>query len=264
MKKLLLILLLLPALAWGGEPIEIARMNPYILGSGGSAAPAEDCTPAGSYTQYFVESFGDGTAAECYSGAGGTTCEQTWSINGDSTTIATLPSGAPTGSCTKGLYVDTSNENSERVYIDFGTAIDASATKWDLQYTFYVDDATIGTGTSITMVMMDTDDTPGSSFAGCALKNNAGTWEIWCGLSPNVAIALDTWYTLRYHNDTTLGAASMQITGGSLSGTCVDTPCTFNGSTSVDPEYLHIGSLGGEGAGELMKYYIGYILIETE
>jgi hypothetical protein len=40
MKKLLLFLLLLPALAWGGEPIEIARMNPYILGSGVSAAAA--------------------------------------------------------------------------------------------------------------------------------------------------------------------------------------------------------------------------------
>jgi hypothetical protein len=40
MKKLILFLLLLPALAWGGEPIEIARMNPYILGSGVSAAAA--------------------------------------------------------------------------------------------------------------------------------------------------------------------------------------------------------------------------------
>lgn len=33
MKKLILFLLLLPSLAWGGD-IEIARMNPYILGGG--------------------------------------------------------------------------------------------------------------------------------------------------------------------------------------------------------------------------------------
>lgn len=43
MKKLILFLLLFPALAWGGEPIELARMNPYILGSGVSAA-ANTCT----------------------------------------------------------------------------------------------------------------------------------------------------------------------------------------------------------------------------
>lgn len=38
MKRLLILLLLLPSLAWCGEPIELARMNPYILGSGVSAA----------------------------------------------------------------------------------------------------------------------------------------------------------------------------------------------------------------------------------
>jgi hypothetical protein len=37
MKKLLIALLLLPSLAWGAET-QIARMNPYILGGGGSAA----------------------------------------------------------------------------------------------------------------------------------------------------------------------------------------------------------------------------------
>lgn len=44
MKKLIIFLLLLPALAWGGEPIEIARMNPYILGAGVSAAACSSGT----------------------------------------------------------------------------------------------------------------------------------------------------------------------------------------------------------------------------
>lgn len=42
MKRLLILLLLLPSLAWGGD-IEIARMNPYILG-GGVAGGSSGCS----------------------------------------------------------------------------------------------------------------------------------------------------------------------------------------------------------------------------
>ena len=72
MKRLLLLLLLLPSLAWGQE---YARMNPYVLGAGVSAA----CTPTtGSCTSATAGECGttylmcedfDG-AVDCNSGAG--------------------------------------------------------------------------------------------------------------------------------------------------------------------------------------------------
>ena len=57
MKRLILFLLLISCSAWGGEPIEIARMNPYIAGSGvASAAAPAACSidsPAANNDQTF-------------------------------------------------------------------------------------------------------------------------------------------------------------------------------------------------------------------
>jgi hypothetical protein len=80
MKRLLILLLLLPALAWGGEPIEIARMNPYILGAGTGAAA---CTPAYSATEKL-------TGAICTDDTGGSEADNYfdsvgWVVNGSPT-----------------------------------------------------------------------------------------------------------------------------------------------------------------------------------
>jgi hypothetical protein len=42
MKKLILFLLIIPALAWAGDPILLSRSNPYVLGA--RAAPVASCT----------------------------------------------------------------------------------------------------------------------------------------------------------------------------------------------------------------------------
>jgi len=61
MKRLLIALLLLAAPAWAEEPVQLARMNPAVLGAGGSVAPscvtpAQECgsgTTAGANVNWF-------------------------------------------------------------------------------------------------------------------------------------------------------------------------------------------------------------------
>ena len=78
-KGLLIALLLLPSLAWGGET-QIARMNPYILGAGtGAAAGPTYCssaTQAGTTTYLICEDF-EGSA-DCGGTGDDTYCWNTW------------------------------------------------------------------------------------------------------------------------------------------------------------------------------------------
>lgn len=80
MKRLLIFLLLLPSLAWSAEPIEVARMNPYILGGGVAAAASTFCSSAtatASTTGVLCEDFeGSTECASTYS----SNCRAAWSV----------------------------------------------------------------------------------------------------------------------------------------------------------------------------------------
>lgn len=65
MKKLIFALLLLPSLAWAGE-MEIARMNPYILGSSVPAACGDLMTERTDGTSNQVVSYDTNTAKKLY------------------------------------------------------------------------------------------------------------------------------------------------------------------------------------------------------
>jgi hypothetical protein len=111
MKRLLILLLLLPSLAWGED---YARMNPYVLGAGVSAAALHYCassTANQSTTGFLCEDFqGD---AECETGFT-SNCRSAWTVDaacaGDPNYQATglagtyslnLTENAVSASCTK-------------------------------------------------------------------------------------------------------------------------------------------------------------------
>ena len=78
MKRLLLLLLLLPSLAWGSDlGQEYARMNPYILGAGGSAAACADSSCTGFLVCQNFEGTGyDNSESWTESCGAGATCDE--------------------------------------------------------------------------------------------------------------------------------------------------------------------------------------------
>jgi hypothetical protein len=151
MKRLLILLLLLPALAWGGD-IEIARMNPYILGGGASAAAVatDSCTGGLSLSWHFENNLDVTTGGV----AGGVN-------NGCSAgdTTATATSGA-TFDGTAGLYKDGSYAGDYPTTGDYHSFTYTSIFNTDQgTVDLWVYCTTIETGTPIFYVYTDTNNT---------------------------------------------------------------------------------------------------------
>lgn len=146
MKKLLICLLLLPSLAWGQD---YARMNPYILGGGVSAAGTaayctgdNECTATNPDQCSLLCEDNEGDAA-CVSG-GDEECRNTWTASvtsGDSITwgySTSLPTYCTGTTNTNGVvrFVISAAAHDTYIYKDLG----ASAGDTHLQFYFNLED----------------------------------------------------------------------------------------------------------------------------
>src|SRR5574343_1225229 len=118
MKKLLICLLLLPSLAWGAETQDYARMNPYVLGGGVSAAASTFCSDATHTTQnpstavLLCEDLQSNQA--CWSGAtgGDAVCRVTWVV------ITGTPSIDTTWDSKSSYFTNANSSTEETVKYD--------------------------------------------------------------------------------------------------------------------------------------------------
>jgi hypothetical protein len=214
MKKLLLFLLLLPTLAWGGEPIEIARMNPYILGSGVSAAPA--CSTADSSIPHdvFIEGF-QGTGYEL---AATYTFTETGSPDEDydSTSLST---GKPTGACNEAYNVDTTGSEVYTI-LDLGAAnVLALSSDLDIYFSFYF---TASTDMYVDILFVDkTQVYGGGKVATVGLYKSGSTLQIrptgsTSGTLTNITAS--AWHSCVLHLDSTAADSTLTCDGGSPIG----------------------------------------------
>lgn len=104
MKKLIIFLLLLPALAWGGD-IEIARMNPYILGGAGDYCSSQSWNTFTAFRLDFDHTTANTTACTA---AGTTAGTLVGAAAGQVTTPD--PSTATIGSGANALVTDATAE----------------------------------------------------------------------------------------------------------------------------------------------------------
>jgi hypothetical protein len=113
MKRLLILLLLLPSLAWSAEPIEVARMNPYILGGGVAAAASTFCSSAtattGGINGLICEDFnGSASCADTYT----SNCRNTWTVVAGTPNFEYATSPAPLEG-TKSLLLDALTDEAD-------------------------------------------------------------------------------------------------------------------------------------------------------
>lgn len=248
MKKLMLILLLFPALAWAGPGYMVFDSNAVPVVAGCS-------TPTGDV---IYESFGDDSTA-CT--AGGTeACVNTWTISGDSQTFKSeLPGSPPEGSCTYGLLSDTANESTERIYLDIGDAI-AYTTSVDVELSLYVDSATtIDNNATMIFVSFGANNAGNYNFAwSLQLLDSSEIQPIIRANGASVAtgttLTENTWYTIFVHSDATAADSYYTVNGGAHQ--------TFT-RYDKNMEYLVVGSVSGEGATEALKFYVGYVYVNT-
>ena len=260
MKRLIALFLLIPTLCFAdtavctrdtcpGESYEVSWMSPAIAGaSSGAAAPVV----------ILNETFEGSTA--CYSGATGNdaTCVATWTVSGDSATwYHALQAGMPEGAGTYGLLHDTANEDTERVYWDNGSAIARATYNVDVEFSIYINSATVTDGSSIRLVGIGprTGVSSGTMFLRIANTSGQLSFDAYgSNDSLNTNVSVNTKYTVKLHSDTTLTESYIQIDGG--------TQRTFSRSAN-DMRYVFIGSIFGEGADEAVSFEIGHITVTT-
>lgn len=247
MKRLILLLTLTTALFLAISAQSWAWMGVTMVGGGGVAAGCS--TPSGTVMSEGFES----CSADFSSG-----CDETWILNGDSATgNETLTGSPPTGSCSKGLLSDTSGESGERVYWDNGSAIDYSTTNVTIEFSLYINSATIDSNQNIVLLSWSGTNTgsPGTP-AFISLRNNGGvSWQIYAyggSISTLLTVTLETWYIVTLHLNTTAASSYIKLDSGAENN--------FT-RADVSGRYLVIGSLQNESATEAVSFEIGYVTI---
>lgn len=261
MRRLLIALLLLPSLAWGQE---YARMNPYILGSGVSAASTTAfCTGAATCTattpgacDMWCEDFEGST--DCDGAGDGTdeNCRNAYTTNitsGDAIDFTSTASGTyPCTGTTNTNVVQISQADADQTDVRF----DIGALKNTIVAQVYINvisETLPLNGTVMTLhadnasdyamkafnVEFVQDGTNTYHFALNYANDTPGTSTISCG---NNTAFLNTWYrvTVYYSNRNAGDSVSLYVNG---------TQC---GSTATDPytrqaRYFRFGDgvLGG-------------------
>lgn len=248
MKKLLILLLLLPSLAWGQE---YARMNPYILGGGASAAAACS-TPAGGIFSEGLETPGK---EETWTDVGGGTV--TWN-----SALAGLSGGAgnATVNCTYGVRFLSTADNPSYSYLNMGE------TKADLyiEFSIYVDSESLGNGESANILKVC--NAANETAAGChnqlALSQSSGGDLRWAYYDNTTATytadgtwAADNWYYVKmYFKDADAGCY-VKI-GTTYGGTEILNDTVTCKDVSANPQYVFVGSQSWP---RILDLYFGYI-----
>lgn len=238
MKKLLLILLLLPSLAWGAETQEYARMNPYILGGGASAAAG-----CGGGTSYLVCENFDGSTA-CGDGSH-TNCDVEWTGFGTTPVFDFNYSTSPAP--LEGTYSAKTMDAD-----DVNTGYVVSFTESDAIHFFYMINAhkRSAGGDQIRILAADGTQLMDVSNAGYEFAIHCGTV-----LDYSTAMDVDTTYyvwgdytkgdgvntavcNLYHSTNSTKGSADCTITNGDAAAKKAGKIALYHPSTTTNDDYI--------------------------
>jgi len=233
-----------------GQSYELAAMNPYVAGTVKAATGP---------VIILNETFEGSTA--CYSGATGNdaTCVVTWTrSNADATWYHALQAGAPADAGTYGVNL-IPTDNAHRIYWDYGSSVARATYNVDIEFTLYINSATIDDDAYIGILSWASLNT-GLSQAGALRVYNDTTPEpdqlslVASGVSTSDAIDISagTHYSVKIHLDTTYTDSYITVDA---------TTKTFSRGTSNDGRYFIIGSFLGQGVGETLDFEIGHIKV---
>jgi len=234
MKKLLFALLLLPSLAWGQE---YARMNPYILGGGVSAAagPTDYCTGPAACTETNPDQCSllcedvEGTT-DCGNVSTDEKCRSTWTesiTSGDSITwgySTSLPTYCTGTTNTNGVvrFVISAASHDTYIYKDLG----ASAGDTHLQFYFNLEDG-LGSNEAAEILLAAYSSDRNNLVWRIHLKNTSGNNRLelnyinssagWSALSTGT-LSLNTFYRVNVSINRTTGAVAFKVNGEDVSG----------------------------------------------
>lgn len=237
-----------------------AAVNAYALSAAvqavcGASGAATCTTPTGDE---LTESFGDGTAAECWSGLGGTTCSVTWTVAAGTPTIADVPIGSSSNTaCTKGLSFDASSA-AVNIYKDLGAGTIANNVQTVINFSMYIDSSSLAQYTNLILVSLvgAASMTSTTSYVRIGLnKSTTGTGSATkiIALATDSCVinfAEDTWYNITVTLDAAGAAGGSSISDGTNS-------CTFQRDTDAS-RYVYVGASGANVVG-----YIGNLRIST-
>jgi len=236
-----------------------------------AAGGGASCSPTTG--DIFTEGFENLTGSSGYESNAGTWTQTGATLDNQ----ATLSGTPPSNSCTKGLSFNTTNAVSRSQW-NKGSAID------NTKNVDYVFDIMVQTGTSLTdftsteLLLSSATAALGSAPGIVKLTrwspDGGSQYTIRCSdavgtnYSTRVLLALDTWYTVTMHIDTTAANSYCKVEGGG-SSTCTGTSCTFTSGAvrAVSPfsQYITLGpSDGNLGSGETLKATYGYIRVNTQ
>ena len=172
-------------------------------------------------------------------------------VDEDHTLTGTPPSSGA-NSCTEGLLVSTSEDNSHAQW-DRGSAIETTTSDVDLSVELYIDSAVVDNYANFKIIDFYDASSPGV----LKIYNNNGTYQLYIDAtvdSDNVTIAEDTWYTIFIHYDTTAASSYWTLDGGAQkSFTRTDNDC----------RYIRLGGFGTPGSGESIVIEFGYVYANT-
>jgi hypothetical protein len=224
----------------------------------GATVSGRPCPGGGAATPVVIlnETFEGSTA--CYSGATGddAKCVVTWTRGGDSATwYHALQAGMPADAGTYGILHDTSNESGELVYWSYGSEVDRTVYNVDIEYSLYINSATITDGSYISITAWAYANNGGNYTNQVRIYNTSGQLSIYgrgVGDSDKTNISTGVWYSVKVHLDTTAAQSYIKIGSGSEASFTL---------ASNNGKYCIIGSITGEGADEAISMEIGHMKV---
>lgn len=168
----------------------------------------------------------------------------------------TLSGTPPANSCLEGLNtVATAAE--VRIFWNRGSTIPVS-TSTDIVMEFYVDAMTIDSFFNAFILSWAGNNDGSYGYTGnINIINSGGTYQLraqGATLSTGIAIAENTWYTVKLHLDTAAASSYIQVDGG--------TQYAFT-RTETAGQYLHVGAVSNLSVGESLDLEVGYIYVST-
>jgi hypothetical protein len=174
MKRLLILLLLLPSLAWGQE---YARMSPIMLGGGvAAAAPSTFCKDNNSTQSTdgtLCEDFDNPSSNDCYTGASDDNCYYTWYVANSYDFTGATNIGGTGSTYSLDLKGKTGEATSTAKYNYSETA---NATYWVYFKIKLADVTCVPTGNAIFIRLRSGGDA--SNIGEVGIYNDSGTYKL--------------------------------------------------------------------------------------
>jgi hypothetical protein len=238
MKKLILLLLLIPSLAWG----QVSTSGVSLSGCSSGGVSAAACTdPTGSI---YTDGFETDNSAN-------------WTLTAGVTyQVDVSAKGTPSSNvCTYGMYF-TSTGTIARGYHDIGT----TRSEYYARIPIYIESSSVSNFDSIEIFRLSADTAGAGGICSIRLYKSASGWKIKADGADTATIsdilAEDTWYVVDVYaksND-----ATSQV---SLDGIDGSTHQHFTGLTSTSNRYVQAGLLTGSRTADI---YFGYVAVDAD